>query len=783
MSWVSSRRRIVTVLAAALLACLFGANAYAADEWVTVNKDYSSQRYVDLDEITPANVSGLKELCELQLNEPSWFSSGLLMVGRTLYASTLRATYAVDAASCQLRWRSVLEVGRPANVSSRGPAYLDGTIFRGTVDGRVIALDAETGKVVWDQQLADPKKGESFVAAPIAWNGKVFIGIAISDLGIRGRMMALDAKTGQELWRFYTVPTSITPGVPSWGGGGFWSTFSLDPVTGEVFGPVANPAPDFDTAVRPGDNLYTNSVIALDAASGRLNWYYQVTPRDDHDWDYGTAPTLYRTRAGREMVAAAGKNGYVLGLDRATRAVVFNTPAEPVSNNGPITWEAPQRVCPGLGGGAQYNGAAYNPELSALYVGMVDWCSYYAKPHPPAADSNQAASQQAKGPLDYTYEGAVVADYGVRPKGWITALDGESGRVQWKYQTDAQMLAGLVPTKSGLLFAGDVGGNLFAFDARIGSVLTRIDAGGALNNGLISYALDGRQYVAAAVGGATLNSAGVSGPLKVSIFALQTSDLPKVLKLDRLPAQTTGDAANVETFTRICAPCHGDRGQGRTYPSLTAYPELADPARLGRFLASVPPPMPRLFPGLLNSDDVRRIAAYIQIITGGPSPQWQSIYSVLSDPICTNCHTSTDYPRQTTDRRRHLWGVVRGPDDRGAATLRCSTCHGNENNQVTGVPGAPGWHIAPLSMSWELAPGVTMSGPVLCKMLQDKTRNGNRDLDQLEEHLQNDALVNWAWNPGIRPNGENRLTPSLSHESFVKVFKEWVDAGAPCPAQ
>ena len=326
--------------------------------------------------------AALKQVCELQFNEPSWFSSGLLMVGRTLYASTMRATYAVNATSCEPRWRHVIALGTPANVSSRGVGYLDGVIFRGTVNGRVIALDAGTGRVLWDVKHADPAKNKSFVSAPIAWDGKVFIGIAISDLGIRGRIMAIDAKTGNEIWRFYTVPANDESGPAKWGGGGFWSTFTLDPQRGEILAPVANPAPDYNTEVRPGDNLYTNSIIALDAASGKLNWFYQVTPHDDHDWDYGTAPTLYRTRSGRDMVAAAGKNGYVLGLDRATRAVVFNTPAEPVSNNGPITWDMPQRVCPGLGGGAQFTGAAYSPVTGALYVGMVDWCSYYAKPRP-----------------------------------------------------------------------------------------------------------------------------------------------------------------------------------------------------------------------------------------------------------------------------------------------------------------------------------------------------------------------------------------------------------------
>ena len=147
-------------------------------------------------------------------------------------------------------------------------------------------------------------------------------------------------------------------------------------------------------------------------------------------------------------------------------------------------------------------------------------------------------------------------------------------------------------------------------------MLKHIDAGGALNSGLISYALDNRQYVAAAVGGVTLNTAGVAGPLKISIFGLSEAANPKIAKLDRLPPQAQGAAANAETFGRICAPCHGGRGQGRLFPNITAYTDLADPAHLQEFLATVPPPMPRLYPGLLDADDVRRIAAYMAVITG-----------------------------------------------------------------------------------------------------------------------------------------------------------------------
>ena len=777
-------------------------NAVSAEEWTTVNKDYSSQRYVDLDQINPGNVGTLKEVCEAQLNEPSWFSSGLLMVGRTLYVATLRATYAIDAATCDIRWRDVITLGTPAaNISTRGPGYLDGAVFRGTADGRVIALDAKTGKVLWDQKHADPKQNESFVAAPIAWDGKVFIGIAISDVGIRGRLIALDAKTGKELWRFYTVPEP-TKGQPK--GGGFWTTFSLDPATGEVLGPVANPAPDFDTSGRPGDNIYTNSVIALDAKTGHLNWHYQHTPADDHDWDLGSAPTLYRTRSGKDMVAVAGKDGWVVGVDRTSRAQLFKSPGTTIAYNGPLP-DKLTLVCPGLGGGSQYNGAAYHPGLGALYVGEVDWCAYFVKPAGKAKlekgdeeSSDLSSSTQAASLLNYSHEGAVFADYATQPRGMITALDGETGRILWKYQTDAQMLAGLVPTKSGLLFAGDVRGNLFAFDAKSGSVLKHIDVGGALNNGLISYAVDGTQYVAASVGGVTLNARGVSGPLAVKVYGLQGGDAPKTATFDRIPPQRSGEAGNAEVFGRMCAACHGGKGQGRGYPSMTRMTPLGDPDVLKTFLANVPPPMPVLYPGLLNDDDVRMIAAYMKaevLDKDGPtsayvqpkstgSPEWQAIYSVMTHPRCINCHSLTEYPRQTDDRYPHVFHVLRGKDDRGTEMKRCSACHGIRNDPATGVPGRGDWHIAPVKMSTESSPGVPKSGARMCVDLKDKSRNGNRDFAKLLEFIDTDPFIMWAWDPGLRPNGTARTMPPVAtHQEFLRIFKKWTDAGAPCPTE
>src|SRR5262245_20012860 len=194
MGHVNDFNRWFAIAVPALLVLSSAANG---EEWTVMNKDYSSQRYVNLDEINAQTVSELEQVCEAQLNEPSWFSSALLMVGRTIYASTLRATYAIDAATCDVRWRHVLQLGQVANVSNRGPGYFDGRPFRGTADGRVIALDAESGEILWDVVAADPAANETFSAAPIAWQDKVFIGIAVSDLGIRGRLIALDAKTGR----------------------------------------------------------------------------------------------------------------------------------------------------------------------------------------------------------------------------------------------------------------------------------------------------------------------------------------------------------------------------------------------------------------------------------------------------------------------------------------------------------------------------------------------------------------------------------------------------------
>jgi alcohol dehydrogenase (cytochrome c) len=761
-------------------------SAARADDWITINKDYSSQRYVDLDQITPQNVKQLKEICEIQLNEPVYFNSGIVKIGRTLYTTTFQATYAFDAVTCDLRWRYVYKFQRIiAGLSNRGVGYLDGKIFRGTADGYVIALDATTGQPApgWPAggiDAADPTKSEAFISAPIAWQGKVFIGIGVSDNGIAGRLMAFDANTGKELWSFQT--TVAAPGQPPpKAGGGLWSTYTLDPRTGEVFAGVANPYPDFSrTTDQPGAIAFTNSVISVDAATGRLNWHYQAVPHDEHDWDLAAAPMLYRTTKandGKSMVAITGKSGRVFGIDRSAMVPVFNTPATTLLNDGvPLTGDWMQ-VCPGLQGGAMFNGTAYDPNSGTLYVGMNDHCAWYISI-----------------PSRTGFGGSVIKDWATAAKrqapiGWITAIDGNSGNVLWQYQTESQALAGLVTTKSGLLFGGDTHGHLLAFNAKTGQLLSSVDTGGALNSGLISYAVAGQQYVAAAAGGATENPSTVAGPLKVAIYGLQGPDQPKVIQLDRLnPPAIPGIPPEQVMYIQNCNQCHGTAGGGGSAPPLARQSQLADPALLMQFLQYfVLPPMPQLYPGVLMDKDVEMIAAYLatavfncgpnepqscappaQPMTGGTA-SWRAIYTDLTSPRCINCHPVAspklpgyawnpmtnapypqDYPRQGDDRHPHYYAVLRGDSfdfptaenpnvivqpGMGTPYERCTYCHGAANDPVTGIPGTtnpnfnpghPFWALAPKSMAWESSPGVPLNGAQLCASLLDMTKNGNR---------------------------------------------------------
>jgi mono/diheme cytochrome c family protein len=344
--------------------------------------------------------------------------------------------------------------------------------------------------------------------------------------------------------------------------------------------------------------------------------------------------------------------------------------------------------------------------------------------------------------------------------------------------------------------------------------------------------VNGEQYVAAAVGGPIENPSSVAGALRVTIYGLHDSDTPKIVTVDRLAPQIPGVQPSNALFFQVCTQCHGYFGGGTSAPPIIRQSQLADPKLLKQFLETVPPPMPRLYPGVLNDEDVDLIAEHLRLIVfkcGQPDGQsceppgqpstggtdaWKAIYSVLTSPRCLNCHSGPmatcippipgwparafDYPRQGDDRHPHYYSVIRGPeidtatgqlDNKGAPFGRCDTCHGIANDRKTGIPGAKDpntgktlWQLAPSQMAWETSPGMPMTGGQLCAQLTDPARNGNRTPEELLRHVETEPLVLWSFTPGIRPNGEERTPPPLSHGAFVDAFRAWIAEGTPCPA-
>ncbi|MDD5361412.1 MAG: PQQ-binding-like beta-propeller repeat protein [Ignavibacteria bacterium] len=471
-------------------------------EWPTFNGDFNAIRYSPLTQITPQNVESIVKAGEYIITDTVPFQSGPVMIGKTLYFTTGFNTYAADAITGKLIWSHKFKGKGALLDNSRGVAYDNGKIFRSTLDAHVLAFDAKTGKVIWDVVAGNTELGEYCCAACLVWGGKVYVATAGSDVGAIGRVMALDEIDGHRLWIFDIVPAA-GPGAETWpsdpnklrAGGGVWSSFSLDTETGLLYVPTGNPGPDFVKDYRPGDNLYTCSVVMLDAATGKLSGYHQFVPNDYHDWDMASSPILFSLKSGEKMVAVAGKDGYLYGLDRKLVNVKYKIPITTIFNtDAPLTKEG-TRFAPGTQGGVEWNGPAYSPALNALFVSSTDWASTL-KLGAPEMLLNAAPGKMFLG----TDNGFGDLDPVEKSSGWLTAVNAETGKVLWKYQAPKPMLAAVTPTASGLLFTGDLDGNLLAFDAASGKILLNKKVGGPIGGGIITYSIDGKQYIAVATG-------------------------------------------------------------------------------------------------------------------------------------------------------------------------------------------------------------------------------------------------------------------------------------------
>jgi alcohol dehydrogenase (cytochrome c) len=584
------------------------ASVSGGDNWPSFNNRLDGQRFSPLAQITPANVASLKEVCRVQIDGPTAFSAGLVVVDGVIYTNTGRQTVAIDAESCEVRWRhTYVPDEEELRQSSRGLAYLDGKVFRGTGDGRLLAIDARTGELVWKNVIGSPRLSEFASAAPLAWQGVVYMAIGGGDAGIRGRVMAYDAASGRELWRFNTIPMGKETGADSWkrpqsartGGGGVWGAMSLDVTTGELFVPVGNPWPDIDIGWRPGKNLFTNSMVVLDAHTGRLKWWHQAVSGDAHDLDLAAAPVLYRDSRIRDIMAFGGKDGYVVGVDRDTRALVFRTPVARIENPGARATRDGVHICPGFAGGIEWNGPTLDRTTNFLVTPVVEWCMTIV------------SAPTIYAPPRVAYGGFPKPD--PEAKGAVTAIDAQSGVVKWRVEVDRPVVAGVTPTAGGVIFTGDMGGNFLALDGRTGAILKRYPTGGALAGGVVTYERRGIQYVAMASGNVSRATFGVLGLPSVILMSLDGRTMAR-----RSPAGAEGSEVaprsktSADTlYSQICASCHGSDGDQITDHKLSTLAARRDQNATIAYIKDPRLPMPKMYPDLLTDENVADLAVFL----------------------------------------------------------------------------------------------------------------------------------------------------------------------------
>jgi alcohol dehydrogenase (cytochrome c) len=493
--------------------------------WLTYSGGFDSWRYTRLDEITPDNVAELRLAWTLQLGtQEEYLETTPLVVDGIMYLSAPDTVLAIDASAGRVLWRHTRSAPRDVPLCcgrvNRGVALLDDRVYVGTIDGYLLALDAKTGRQVWETKIADYKDGYSVTAAPLAVRDKIVVGISGGEFGIRGFLDAYDAVTGKLAWRFNTIPEPGRPGSETWtgdawktGGGPTWVTGSFDPQLGLLYWGVGNPSPDFNGDVRPGDNLYTNSVVALDIESGELKWHFQFTPHDEHDWDSNQVPLLVDhdiAGARRRLMLWANRNGFYYVLDRETgeylAAAPFVTqnwaesidaagrpvlrPAASPSKLGVLTW-------PGLSGGANWWSPAYSPQNDLVYVPFADAPKVYFK--------NAEIDAEERLP-NVQFMGSASVHTGEPLKAGIRALDPLTGKVVWEYlrrqpQRNVGYIGGVLATAGNVAFFGDLS-EFVAFDAKAGREAWRVNLGGNINASPMSFAIDGRQHVAIPAGNA-----------------------------------------------------------------------------------------------------------------------------------------------------------------------------------------------------------------------------------------------------------------------------------------
>jgi alcohol dehydrogenase (cytochrome c) len=488
--------------------------------WTIYGGNYAAWRYSDLTQITSENVSRLSPKWIFQTQVPGRTETTPLVIGNAIYfTGPSNHAFAVDLRTGHMIWHYSRippgSLGLCCGQVNRGFAVLGNSLLKVNIEDTLVALDVATGEPLWETVLADYRKGYSGTLAPLVIKDKVLVGTGGGEFGIRGFVDAYDGHTGKRLWRFYTIPDSGEPGVDTWGkesyrhgGGATWMTGTYDPELNLVYWGVGNPGPDMNGDIRPGDNLYTCSVVALDADTGRLKWHFQFTPHDTHDWDaLGDLVLVDLTVGGQKVkgLIQANRNGYFYALDRASGKFLFARPYTRVNWSDGIGPDGRPRVvkglepseqgvtvCPGMGGGHNWQPTAYNPRTSLYYFGSTDGCQIF---HRNDREFVEGQWYQLSGNKRIPGEDET---------GSLIAMEPSTGRIRWRFTMVENPSGGTLTTAGNLVFTADNFGNLIALDATRGAVLWHFQTGSPIAAAPITYTFEGKQYVAVAAGSALI---------------------------------------------------------------------------------------------------------------------------------------------------------------------------------------------------------------------------------------------------------------------------------------
>ena len=492
----------------------------AADEpqnWLMYSATFDSQRHSGLEQVHTRNVGQLELKWAYQIPEIDRAETTPLVVDGVMFVTEAPSNaVALDAATGRQYWRYEHELPDDLRIccgrNNRGVAILGETLYMSTLDAHLVAIDARTGNLVWNREVADHRAGYSKTAAPLIVKDQVVTGIAGGEYGIRGFLDSYNAETGEQEWRAWTIPGPDHPDNRTWagdswrtGGSPTWITGSYDPELDLVYWGTGNPGPDWNGAVRLGDNLYADSALALSGATGDLAWYFQFTPHDVHDWDAIQVPILgdimYEGER-RKVMMWANRNAFYYTIDRETGEFLVGTPfarqtwAEGLDENGrpirvPNTAPTPEGVVvsPPIGGGTNWWSPAFSPRTQLFYVNAFDGEQEYF-----TRDEEYVEGETFMGgggnnvlPIDHY-------------QSYIRAIEPATGNIRWEYPIAPRSTSGLLSTEGDLIFGGTVDGWFFALDAVSGEELWHINVGSRVHSGPMTYAVDGRQYVSIAAG-------------------------------------------------------------------------------------------------------------------------------------------------------------------------------------------------------------------------------------------------------------------------------------------